>query len=184
MIRKMLLAALALVALVAAPAAAQYDFTVSPTVVSAGGVVNVSGKGCGPFSTVSVKVTQRSTGSVIYTGQDQTDAAGEFSFDIQLPTGLAPGFYDLEARCPLDGSLDASSTRLQGVVEGDDLVFRAVIEIRAAGNGGDNGGGVDDGDIVRTGSDLNGLGLLGAGLLTAGGLVLIATKGRRRSAGA
>jgi hypothetical protein len=179
----MLIAAMALVALAAAPAAAQYDFSVSPTVVQAGGVVNISGEGCGPFSTVTVKVTQRSSGDVIFSGLDQTDAAGEFSFDITLPSNLAPGFYDLEARCPLDGSLDRS-TRLQGVVEGDDLVFRAVIEIVADGGGTPGGGGVDDGDIVRTGSDLNGLGLLGAGLLTVGGLVLIATKSRRSTADA
>ena len=38
------------------------------------------------------------------------------------------------------------------------------------------------GPIVRTGSDLNGLGLLGAGLLTLGGLILVATKTRRHEA--
>ncbi|HRW38072.1 MAG: hypothetical protein KDB04_01030 [Acidimicrobiales bacterium] len=183
MFRKMLVAGLALVALAASPAAAEYDFSVSPTVVQAGGVVTVSGEGCVPFSTVSVKVTQRSTGSVIYTGSDQTDANGEFTFDVQLPKNLAPGFYDLEARCPLDGST-APGRALQGTVEGNDLVFRAVIEIVAApgGGGGGGGGGVDDGKIVRTGSDLNGLGLVGAGLLTVGGLVLIASKRRRTSA--
>ncbi|MEZ5138134.1 MAG: hypothetical protein R2711_05045 [Acidimicrobiales bacterium] len=180
MFRKMLVAALALVALVAAPVAAEYDFSVSPTVVQAGGVVTVSGTGCVPFSTVSVKVTQRSTGTIVYTGSDQTDANGEFTFDVQLPKNLAPGFYDLEARCPLDGST-APTRALQGTVEGNDLVFRAVIEIVAAPGGGGGGGGVDDGNIVRTGSDLNGLGLVGAGLLTVGGLVLIASKRRRTS---
>lgn len=184
MFRKMLIVGVALVALAASPAAAQYDFEVSPTVVQAGGVVSVSGKDCPPLSPVGVKVTQRSTGTIIYQAEDTTDAQGSFSFNIQLPKDLAPGFYDLEARCPLKPGLPAEYNRraLQGQIEGDYLVFRAVIEVRAPG-GGDDGNGVDDGDLVRTGSDLNGLGLIGAGLLTVGGLVLIASK-RRNAAGA
>lgn len=186
MVRKMLIVGVALAALVASPAAAQYDFEVSPTVVLAGGVVSVSGRDCPPLSPVGVKVTQRSTGTIIYQASDTTDAEGSFSFEIKLPANLAPGFYDLEARCPLKPGLPADYNRraLQGEIEGDYLVFREVIEIRAPG-GGDNGGGggVDDGDLVRTGSDLNGLGLIGAGLLTVGGLVLIASK-RRNAASA
>jgi opacity protein-like surface antigen len=180
MIRKMLIAAVALVVLAATPAAAQYDFEVSPTVVQAGGVVTVSGKGCPPNSPVGVKVTQRSTGKIIYKARSKTDANGEFTFQIKLRKNLAPGFYDLEARCPLKPGIpvDYNQRALQGKVEGDYLVFRAVIEIKGPTKGG-GGSGVDDGDIVRTGSDLNTMGLVGAGLLTVGGLVLIASKRRR-----
>lgn len=184
MFRKMLIAGLALVALMASPAAATYDFEVSPTVVQAGGVVSVSGKDCPPLSPVGVKVTQRATGKIVYQASDTTDAAGEFSFQIKLPSNLAPGWYDLEARCPLKPGLPADYNRraLQGEVEGDYLVFRASFEVKAAPSG--NGGtGTDDGTIVRTGSDLNGLGLVGAGLLTVGGLVLVASK-RRKTADA
>ena len=40
---------------------------------------------------------------------------------------------------------------------------------------------MNNGTLPRTGSDLDRLGLMGAGLLTAGGLVLVATKSRRHS---
>lgn len=183
MIRKMLLAAFALVALTAAPAAAQYDFTVTPTVVSAGGTVNVTGKGCAAGSPVTVTVTQRSTGEVVLTTTGTADGDGEFSIDIVLDDSFPPGLYDVEARCALPDCTTDASQRLQGVVEGCELVFAATVEIAAPGPGPTTpGDGVDDGDIVRTGSDLNGLGMLGAGLLAAGGLVLVATKGRRRTA--
>lgn len=176
MFRKMLIAALALVALMASPAAATYDFEVSPTVVQAGGTVSISGKDCPPNSPVDVKVTQRATGKVIYTASDTTDAAGEFSFSIKLPSDLAAGWYDIEARCcPADGAAP-SERALQGTVEGDCVVFRASVQVKAAPAGND---GTGTGTIVRTGSDLNGLGLVGAGLLTVGGLVLLASKRRK-----
>lgn len=185
MIRKMLVGAIALVAIAAAPAAAQYDFTVSPTQVQAGGAVNISGEGCAPNSEVTVVITKRTSAEVVITDSGSTDDNGQFSIDIDLPSSLTPGFYDLEARCTLpDCSVDASSRALQGEVEGCELVFRSAIEIVTPGTPSTPGDGVDGGNIVRTGSDLNGLGLLGAGLLTAGGLVLIATKGRRGHAAA
>lgn len=183
MLRKMLIGAALLVAIAAAPAAAQYPFNVTPGTVVAGGEITVSGKGCAPGSTVSVKVTQRSTGIVIYTGSDVTDQNGEFTFKFRMPSDAAPGWYDLEARCPLDGSTSPGADRLEGVVEGNDLVFRAEILVVADTTptttpGGSTGGGT----IVRTGSDLNGLALAGAGLITVGGIVLIATRNRRHQA--
>ena len=42
--------------------------------------------------------------------------------------------------------------------------------------------GSSTGPILRTGSDLNGLGLVGAGLITVGGVILIATSTRRHQA--
>jgi hypothetical protein len=180
----MLIGAAVLVALMAAPAAAQYPFNVSPGTVVAGAEVTISGKGCAPLSTVSVKVTQRSTGTVILTDSGTTDAQGEFTFNVKIPADAAPGWYDLEARCPIDGSTAADSGRdLQGVPEGNDLVFRASIYVEGetpATTTPSKGGGTTT-PIVRTGSDLNGLGLAGAGLITVGGIILIATRSRRHA---
>lgn len=185
MLRRMLIGAAILVALMAAPAAAQYPFNVSPGTVVAGADVTISGSGCAPQSTVSVKVTQRATGKVVYTGSGQTDAQGEFTFTFKMPADAAPGWYDLEARCPLDGSTAADSGRaLQGVPEGNDLVFRAEIYVTGetpATTAPSTGSGGTTTPIVRTGSDLNGLGLAGAGLITVGGIILIATRSRRHA---
>jgi len=38
------------------------------------------------------------------------------------------------------------------------------------------------GTIARTGSDLNGLGLAGAALITVGGIILLTTRSRRHQA--
>src|SRR5689334_8855132 len=104
MIRKMLIGAAMLVVAAAAPAAAQtYTANVSPGTVVAGQEVTVSGEGCVPGSTVTVKVTQRSTGNQIFSGTDVTDSKGNYTFKFKMPSDAAPGWYDLEARCPNGG---------------------------------------------------------------------------------
>jgi hypothetical protein len=179
MIRKMLIGAAMLVVAAAAPAAAQtYDANVSPGTVVAGQEVTVSGEGCVPGSTVSVKVTQRATGNIIYTGSDVTDSTGGFTFKFTMPSDAAPGWYDLEARCPNGGS---SADRIAGTVEGNDLVWRMEILV-VADSTATTVPSSGSGPIVRTGSDLNGLGLAGAGLIAAGGVILIATRSRRHAA--
>lgn len=171
MFRKMLIGAAMLVVLAAAPAAAQtYTANVSPGTVVAGDDITVSGQGCVPFSTVSVEVTQRATGTVIFNGEDQTDAAGEFTFTFQMPADAAPGWYDLVAKCPIEGE-----------IEGDYIVWRAEILV-VADTTPTTTPGSGSAPIVRTGSDLNGLGLAGAGLITVGGIILIATRSRRHQA--
>jgi len=180
MIRKMLIGAALLVVAAAAPAAAQtYDANVSPGTVVAGQEVTVSGEGCVPGSTVSVKVTQRSTGTIVFTGSDTTDSTGEFTFKFKMPSDAAPGWYDLEARCP-NGT--GSSDRVAGVVEGNDLVWRMEILVVAPSTPTTTPTNGSSAPIVRTGSDLNGLGLAGAGLITVGGIILIATRSRRHQA--
>ena len=182
MFRKMLIGAAMLVVLAAAPAAAQtYTANVSPGTVVAGDDITVSGQGCVPFSTVSVEVTQRATGTVIFNGEDQTDAAGEFTFTFQMPADAAPGWYDLVAKCPLDGSTAPSADRIEGEIEGDYIVWRAEILV-VADTTPTTTPGSGSAPIVRTGSDLNGLGLAGAGLITVGGIILIATRSRRHQA--
>ena len=180
MFRKMLIGAAMLVVAAAAPAAAQtYDANVSPGTVVAGQEVTLSGEGCVPGSTISVKVTQRATGTIIFTGSDVTDSKGEYTFKFRMPANAAPGWYDLEARCP-NGALHANG-REAGVAEGNDLVWRLEILVVADTPTTTPGGGATA-PIVRTGSDLNGLGLVGAGLITVGGIILIATRSRRHQA--
>ncbi len=59
MIRKMLIGATLLLALAAAPVAAQtYDFNVTPGTVVAGGQVTVSGQGCAANAQVIITMTE------------------------------------------------------------------------------------------------------------------------------
>jgi LPXTG-motif cell wall-anchored protein len=184
MIRKMLLGAVMLVALFAAPAAAQYPFTVTPTDVLPGSLVNLKGEGCAPQSEVKIKVTYIES----YVGAEvpkpiaaystTADAEGKFSYSFRMPADAQPGVYELEARCPAG----ASSTRAEGVLEGPDLVFRDYLIIPLSTTptttpGG--GGGTGNGTIVRTGSELNGLAIAGAAMLGLGGAFLLATRSRR-----
>lgn len=193
MLRKMLIGAAALIALMAAPAAAQYDVVVTPTDVLAGGVVSVTGQGCGANSKVYVRL-QRITPprQTIYTNVLRADAQGNFTFQIKIPKNAKPGTYRLQARCRRDGTEKAGdddwdkweqgnpkATRSiqTGEIRGQWLYWEAIVTVRAAPAGGP---GTGNGTIVRTGSDLNGLGLLGAGLVAAGGIVLLGARNRRR----
>lgn len=164
MFRRMLIGAFALIALVAAPAAAQYDFSVGPGNVTPGGDVTVSGEGCSAGAEVTItltllQATRAAVGESVVVATVTADANGEFNLTFQIPADAVLGRYKVEAFC--DGA----------------SVGSAEINVVAPSSGG---GG--QGTIVRTGSDLNGLGLLGAGLLTAGGIILIATKSRRHRA--
>lgn len=160
MVRKVLLIALAFVALLAAPAAAQYDdLVVSPGEVEAGGVVTVTGQGCPAGSEVVIALIP--PGTTVATGT--ADADGNFTIEFTIPEGTAPGTYTVQATC---GDVVQSETI---VVAGDTVTPPP----------GNPGGG---GNLPRTGSDLDGMGLLGAGLLAIGGLVLLGTR-RRRSTG-
>lgn len=167
MFRKMLIGAFAAVALAAAPAAAQYNITATPDPVLPGGTVTVTGDLCAAGAEVTVTLapaaTQRALDEPIQVGSGQANEDGEYSIDVQIPADLDPGTYDLVVFC--------------------DGLFVESVQITVAGpqvpttqppTGGD--------DLVRTGSNLNGLGLMGAGLLLGGGIVLFATRERRHAA--
>jgi hypothetical protein len=158
MIRKMLIGAFALVAFVAAPAAAEYNITVTPGTVVAGGEFTVGGDFCKPGEQVTITVASVATGDVVLTSTVVADAEGEFTVTLTMPSNVAPGAYEITSSCT--------------------NVRSARINVGSGGGGGNGGGGT----IVRTGSDLDKLGLVGAALLTFGGLVLIATKTRRHDA--
>ena len=169
MFRKMLIGAAMLVAVAAAPVAAQtYDFNVSPGNVEAGGAVTVSGKGCDAGAEVVITLTeaapQKAVGDVILTTTVIANATGEFTATFNIPAGTATGTYQVTATCG------------DGVVLSD---FIDVVDGTVATTAPANGGG---GNIVRTGSDLNGLGLAGAGLITVGGIILLTTRSRRHHA--
>lgn len=168
MFRKMLLGVAALILLSAAPAAAQYNITVTPDTLEPGGVATVTGEGCAPGADVTVTLTQisaqRAIGEPIEVGSGQANEDGEYAVDIEIPADADPGVYEISVFC--DGAFVESA------------------QITVAGPGTPTtqppAGGGDD-DIVRTGSDLDGLGLLGAGLLVGGGIVLFATRNRRHA---
>lgn len=163
MVRKMLIGAAVLLALFAAPAAAQYDIIVTPGEVSPGGAITVSGQGCAPGAEVTITLTQisdaRAIGETITVATVIADADGRFTMTFQVPEGTAVGRYEVAATC------------------GGEQVASAFIDVVSTTPG--TTVPANSGPIVRTGSDLNGLGILGAGLLTAGGLILVATKRKR-----
>jgi hypothetical protein len=168
MFRRMLIGAALLIALAAAPAAAQYPFNVTPGRVLAGGEVTVSGKGCDPGAEVTIVMveaaSQRKVGDVILTTTVIADENGNFTTTITVPAGTPVGTYQIKAEC------------------NDGVVFSAFIDVVDATTPTTTPGGGSTAPIVRTGSDLNGLGLAGAGLITVGGIILIATRSRRHQA--
>ncbi|MCU1372662.1 MAG: cell wall anchor protein [Ilumatobacteraceae bacterium] len=171
MFRRMLIGATLLIALAAAPAAAQYPFNVSPGTVVAGGSVTVSGKGCSPNAPVTITMVegaaQKAVGDVIFETTITSDENGEFTFTFTVPVGTPVGTYEVKAEC------------------NDGVVFSAFIDVvdsTTATTTPGTGSTGSSGPIVRTGSDLNGLGLAGAGLITVGGIILIATRSRRHQA--
>ena len=202
MMRKILLGAILLVALAASPAYAQYPpIVVSPGQVTPGGSVTITGSNCVPNSPITVTISptdgvQRAltpSGPPIATVTTTSDANGQFSVDVVIPAGTPPGTYLVSATNCRD-----TNTTLE--VLGADVTPPTTPPTTPGGNapggnapggnapGGNAPGGnapgsanQGGGNLPRTGSDLDRLGLLGAGLLTAGGLFLVATKRRRHA---
>lgn len=177
MLRRMLLGALILVGLCAAPAAAEYSPSlVTPTQVLSGGVVSVSGSGCEPQQAITLTVYPETTETLaghpttapIISVDTVADDQGNFSLDISIPVGLAPGWYDILGPCQAKPAATRAAPTLYLV--GRFLVVAPSTQPGATGNGT---------TLPRTGSDVEVLAQVGAGLLVAGGLVLVATKRRR-----
>lgn len=155
MVRKVLIGALMLVAVLAAPAAAQYPpFIVTPSGVEAGGTVTFRGSGCEPGETVTLTVN----GQVLTT--TTADNNGDYSGSFVV--NLAPGNYTVLATC-------------------GDVVNRHPLNVRGAGvsqpgRPGGAAGGAAGAPLPRTGSNVNNLGLVGAALLLVGGGAMVARK--------
>ncbi len=186
MLRKMLTGALLLIALAASPAAAQYDTVgVSPGTVSPGGTVTLTGQACLPNVEVTIllvpgagkakstKVTNVPPGG-IQVATTMADAQGYFTVTFKVPADLAPGTYHFEVTAPHPEEFPAGCFS---------SVESATITVASPGTtvpgGGGTGGGTGGGGLVHTGSNLDRMGLIGAGLLVTGGLLLVATKRRR-----
>ena len=152
MIRKILLVAVALVALMATPAAAQYPgLTVNPGTVRPGGNADFAGKGCQAGETVVIRLD----GTVVSTVT--SDTSGEFSGSFVVPAGTSAGVHTVTSTC---GSL---------VQTAQVTVLGTAVTPPRTGSG----------TLPRTGSEANTMGLFGAGLLAAGGAVMLATRKRR-----
>ena len=155
MLRKVLIGALMLTALFAAPAAAQYqDFAITPGTVTVGGNASFQGSGCAAGSTVVISVNNG--GSLDVMASVTADASGDFSGSFVAD--FAPGSYTVTATC---GDLVRTAP----------LMVRAVsVTTPETGTGGSS--------LPRTGSNTNTMALVGAGLLLVGGGAILATRKR------
>ncbi|MCU1453598.1 MAG: hypothetical protein JWN46_1744 [Acidimicrobiales bacterium] len=170
MIRRILLMAAVLVALAAAPAAAQYGggpvVTVGGTTVVAGAQVTVGGTGFVAGETVALTLGgpcgTASAGGGTPLGTVVVGPDGSFSTAVTLPSDVEPGTYGIYA---------AGATS------------RSCTNITVGEAGGSTGAGtVATGTLARTGtSSIKPLTAAGAGLVTAGGMVLLFATRRRRS---
>ena len=179
-----------LLAVMAAPAAAQYrPVVVTPGQVSAGGAVTVTGQACmsnevvqvylvpgeAPASeTTTPKATPESgkaapgraiadTRGGVLVATVTADKDGNWTATFNVPAGTAVGTYHVAASC---GTLVQSANI--------EVVPDSTTVPGGGGNGSSGGGSTAD-----TGANIDRLGLIGAGLLVAGGLLLVATKRRR-----
>jgi LPXTG-motif cell wall-anchored protein len=149
MLRKVLIGALMLTALFAAPATAQYaDFAITPGTVSVGGNATFQGSGCAPGSTVTITIDGKVMATVT------ADASGDYSGAFKAD--LAPGTYTVTATC-------------------GDVIRTSPLTVRSVSvNPPSTGGGA----LPRTGSNSNVMALVGAGLLVLGGGAILATRKR------
>ena len=152
MLRKVLIGALMLTALVAGPAAAQYpDFAITPGTVNVGGNATFQGSGCAPGSTVTITIDGKVMATVT------ADASGDYNGSFVA--NMAAGTYTVTATCG-------------DVVRTTPLTVRsvAVTPPPTSGTGGTS--------LPRTGSNTNTMALVGAGLLLLGGGAILATRKR------
>lgn len=153
MLRKVLIGALMLTALVAGPAAAQYpDFAITPGTVNVGGNATFQGSGCAPGSTVTITIDGKVVATVT------ADASGDYNGSSVAD--MAPGTYTVTATCG-------------DVVRTTPLTVRSVAVTPPPPGGGTGGT-----SLPRTGSNTNTMALVGAGLLLLGGGAILATRKR------
>jgi alpha-L-fucosidase len=182
-----LVSALAITAgltLLAAPAYAQDDYppqateelTLSQSTVEPGQTITLSGDGAEPGATVSFKLTRSSSAlgaarvvlagprlaayvrpqaqSAVSLGSTTADDDGSFSAALTIPSGLDAGVYTLTA------------------TSGGEVLASATVRVLA---------GATTGALPFTGSDVAPGLAVGATLIVAGGLLLLAVRRRRSS---
>ncbi|MEZ5177667.1 MAG: Ig-like domain-containing protein [Acidimicrobiales bacterium] len=209
MIRKMMIGAAALVAVVAAPAAAQYQTTTTSTTSTTTTTSTTSIPDTVPPECVN-QLTDDAYSGVVNTPIN-VPAPGILQND-DICAGFGPEVVDPPSNGtitsfggdgsfvyqPNDGFTGTDTYTYRVNDEGRKASGKAVSEtatvtLTIADDGGVGGGGQDQGggggvggggtNLPRTGSNLNGVGLVGAGLLTVGGLLVLSTRKRRREAG-
>lgn len=152
--RTIFLALVALAALWPAAASAQYqpaNITVSDPTPTVGEVVTVNGSGFDPGATVTLSVGGQTVGSAV------ADASGNVSIATAVPA-LANGTY----------SVSLTGSAIGGQVQ----VLSTSINV---------GGALQQTttpQLPRTGSDSGALTAVAAGLIAAGGLLVLATRKR------
>lgn len=182
MVRKALLGAMLMLALAASPAAAQYAPTVvSPGTITPGGTVTVSGQSCAANEVVKITLApQDGSRPPIVVATVTADASGNYSATFVVPADLPLGTYMVSSSCGT-----GVNAKTLNVVAPTTATTRPGTGAQpgTGGNTGSSGSGSGGGKLVRTGTDLDRMGLAGAGLLVAGGLLLVATKRRRHVTG-
>lgn len=165
MIRKVLIGALMIVAVFAAPAAAQYDtFTVSPGGVESGGTTTFQGDGCEPGSTVTISIDGDTLATVVANDQGQ--------FTGSIVVDLPAGDYTVTATC--GDVVQTAPLNVRGVSDSTTTAPDPTAPAPAPGPGvGGQGGGSP---LPRTGSNTTSLVLVGALLLAGGGAMVVARK--------
>lgn len=189
--RRILLITLAVLGLLAAPAAAQYSFIVTPGEVQPGGTISIEGEGCSPGETVTVTISPVSDADAaaaaapIVLGETVADSDGTFSLEAVIPDDLDPGDHTVTATCG-EHVLTATITVNDTPADPEDDEPTPPGDQKptppgdgTGGDGGGTGGGGGGGGLPTTGSDVGRYVLIGAGLLAVGGFFLIGTRRRR-----
>lgn len=166
MIRRALLLSLAVVALVAGPAAAQdYDGTTASATVEPDGDIVVNASGFNPNATVTYTVDL--DGTRVLDGSVQSDAAGDVNFTVEYQ---GDGTYTIRMT-------DGENTQVLNVT-----VDRAAGAPGTAGQG-TTGTASQAGALPATGSDSSlPLAQTGIALMMIGGVAIYAAKRRRAKA--
>jgi LPXTG-motif cell wall-anchored protein len=167
MVKRMLVAAVMTLGILAAPAAAQQyppadnSITVSDTSVTPGQTIDITVRHCEPGSTASFTLTS----DPVDLGTAVADEAGVASLSATIPENTSLGRHTITAR-------------------GGDLALRAAIPVDPAAAGGAAGG--PGGALPRTGDNSSiPLARVGLGLAAVGGvLTALAAKRRKQAAAA
>jgi LPXTG-motif cell wall-anchored protein len=153
----LLVTTMATLAVTATTASAQYvpgtpGIIVDPGSTTVGGTVTVTGTGCPANVTVTIRI-----GTVVV-GTATSNNAGNFTFTVKLPPSIGPGQYTVHALC---GALDLTAV----------LSVSALPATTTIATGG---------TLPKTGTDSGLWVKIGLSFVAVGGLLVLATRRRRR----
>jgi LPXTG-motif cell wall-anchored protein len=168
MIRRAFLLSLALVALLAAPVAAQTGYgTPAGTAVAGADFIRVTGEGCPPNGGIGYSYSGPESGQ----GTATAGATGAFSFTI---SDLDRGTYNIAVQCGGQTFVLSATVGAAGA---------APAPVAAPGAAAGTGTGTGGTALPRTGSDSSiGMAQLGFAALAVGSAALFASKRRKAKA--